>query len=80
MQAIVAATQTGAALLKHQKDFGAIEAGRFADIVAVKADPLADVKVLERMQFVMKEGQVYRGSAVQCVAAPSAWPCEGPVR
>ena len=80
MQAIVSATQTGAELLKREKDFGAIEAGRFADIVAVKADPLADVTVLERMAFVMKEGRVYRGSAAQCAAAPSAWPCEGPAK
>ena len=80
MQAIVAATLTGAELLKREKDFGAIEAGRFADIVAVKADPLADITVLERMHFVMKEGRVYRGTAEQCAAASSAWPCEGPTK
>jgi imidazolonepropionase-like amidohydrolase len=80
MQAIVAATLTGAELLKREKDFGAIEAGRFADIVAVKDDPTADVTVLERMQFVMKEARVYRGTPEQCTAAPSAWPCEVPAR
>jgi imidazolonepropionase-like amidohydrolase len=78
MQAMVAATQTGAELLKKQKDFGAIAEGRFADIVAVAADPLADVAVLQAMRFVMKEGRVYRGTAEQCAAAPSAWPCEPP--
>lgn len=78
MQAIVAATVTGAELLKREKDFGAIETGRFADIIAVKGDPLADATVLERMHFVMKEGRVYRGSSAQCDAAPAAWPCEGP--
>jgi imidazolonepropionase-like amidohydrolase len=76
MEAIVAATRNGAELLKREKDFGAIEAGRFADIVAVKGDPLTDVMVLERMKFVMREGRVYRGAAEQCRAAPSAWPCE----
>jgi len=78
MQAIIAATETGAALLKREKDFGAIEAGRFADIVAVDGDPLEDVTVLERARFVMKEGRVYRGSAEQCAAAPAGWPCAAP--
>lgn len=78
LQAIVAATRTGAALLKKESDFGAIAPGRFADIVAVRADPLADVSALERLDFVMKEGKVYRGRAAECAAAPSTWPCEPP--
>jgi imidazolonepropionase-like amidohydrolase len=80
MEAIIVATRNGAELLKREKDFGAIEAGRFADIIAVKGDPLADVTALERMSFVMREGRVYRGTAAQCDAAPSAWPCEKPAR
>lgn len=76
MQAIVAATANAARLLKRERDFGAIEAGRFADIIAVKGDPLADITTLERVVFVMKEGRVYRGSAAACTAAPAAWPCE----
>jgi len=80
MQAIIAATETGSQLLKKQEDFGAIAPGRFADIVAVSGDPLANVTVLEKMSFVMKNGQVYLGSAQQCAAAPSAWPCEPPHR
>ncbi len=78
MQAIVAATRTGAALLKAEADFGVLAPGRFADIIAVRADPLADVTALERMEFVMKEGRVYRGRPAECAAAPSAWPCEPP--
>jgi imidazolonepropionase-like amidohydrolase len=78
MKAVVAATQTGAEVLKKDKDFGAIETGRFADIIAVEGDPLQDVSLLERMRFVMKEGAVYRGTAEQCAASPSAWPCERP--
>lgn len=78
LQAIVAATETGAELLKKEKDFGAIEPGRFADIIAIKGDPLADVTLLERMHFVMKEGKVYRGDATQCAAARTIWPCEPP--
>jgi imidazolonepropionase-like amidohydrolase len=78
IEAIVAATDTGAALLKKDKDFGAVAPGRFADIVAVRADPLADIAVLEHVEFVMKEGRVYRGRPQECAAAPSAWPCEPP--
>ena len=78
MQAIIAATETGAELLKKQDDFGAIAQGRFADIVAVRADPFEDVNVLENMEFVMKEGAVYRGKPAECAAAPAAWPCEPP--
>ncbi|MBT9444789.1 MAG: amidohydrolase family protein [Hyphomonadaceae bacterium] len=78
MQAIVAATRTGAQLLKREDDFGAIAPGRFADIIAVDGDPLTNVTALERMAFVMKGGQVYRGGAEACAAAPSAWACEAP--
>jgi imidazolonepropionase-like amidohydrolase len=80
MQAIVSATRTGAQLLKRENDFGAIAPGRFADIIAVSGDPLADVTALERMAFVMKGGQVYRGTGAQCAAAASAWACEAPAR
>lgn len=76
MEAIVAATANGAKVLKREKDFGAIEAGRFADIIAVRADPLSDVRALEAVDFVMKEGRVYRGVPQHCAAAPAAWPCE----
>lgn len=78
IEAIVAATKTGAALLKKEQDFGALAPGRFADIIAVRADPMADVSALERMDFVMKEGKVYRGAPEECAAAPSPWPCEPP--
>jgi imidazolonepropionase-like amidohydrolase len=39
---------------------GAIRPGLFADMVAVKGDPLADIRVLQRVQFVMKDGVIYR--------------------
>jgi imidazolonepropionase-like amidohydrolase len=61
MQAIVAATVTSAkALGDLGDDLGAIAPGKHADIIAVDADPLADVTALERVSFVMKAGAVYR--------------------
>ena len=60
MQAIQSATSVAAALLGQEANFGSVEAGRFADIVAVKGDPLADISELERVSFVMKRGVVYK--------------------
>lgn len=60
MQAIQSATITAADLLERSHDFGAIEPGKFADIVAVAGDPLRDITELERVRFVMKGGEIYR--------------------
>lgn len=60
MQAIQSATVVAADLLQRSNDFGSIEAGKFADIVAVSGDPLHDISELERVRFVMKGGEVYR--------------------
>ncbi len=78
MQAIQAATRIGAELLGKGADLGAIAPGRYADIIAVTGDPLADVRALEKMAFVMKGGAVYRGTPAQCEKAPSAWGCAPP--
>ena len=59
MQAIQAATTNAADLLGHADVLGSIKPGKYADIVAVSGDPLADISVLENVQFVMKEGKVY---------------------
>ena len=63
MQAIQAATTVAAALLDMSDDLGSIEPGKFADIVAVPADPLSDITQLEHVQFVMKAGTVYKNDA-----------------
>ncbi|OGT95047.1 MAG: hypothetical protein A2083_05330 [Gemmatimonadetes bacterium GWC2_71_9] len=63
MQAIRSATSVAAELLGQQQNFGTVEAGRYADIIAVNADPLADISVLERVRFVMKGGVVYKHEA-----------------
>jgi imidazolonepropionase-like amidohydrolase len=46
--------------LGWQDRIGAIEPGKFADLVAVAGDPVADSTELERVRFVMKDGQVIR--------------------
>ncbi|MEO8433307.1 MAG: amidohydrolase family protein [Pyrinomonadaceae bacterium] len=60
MQAIQSATIVAANLLERPNDLGAIEAGKYADIIAVAGDPLRDITELERVQFVMKGGAVFR--------------------
>jgi imidazolonepropionase-like amidohydrolase len=62
MEAILAGTRTAAALLGWEKDVGGATAGRYADLVAVKGDPLQDIRVLERVHFVMKGGAVVKGA------------------
>jgi imidazolonepropionase-like amidohydrolase len=60
MQALQAATVVGADALGKKDDLGAISAGHFADIIAVDGNPLADVRELEKVTFVMKGGTVYQ--------------------
>lgn len=60
LQAIQAATVNAADHLQIAAEAGRIAAGRPADIVAVRGDPLQDVRALERMAFVMRGGVVYR--------------------
>lgn len=61
MQAIQAATSSAADLIGRSNEFGSIKAGKYADLVAVSGDPLKDVSALETVQFVMKDGVVYKG-------------------
>src|SRR5579864_1369366 len=59
-QAIRAATATPAEMMGMQNDVGTIAAGKYADLVAVKGDPLSDVSLLEKIDFVMKGGEVFK--------------------
>ncbi len=61
MQAIRAATTTAAELMGWSDRVGSLEAGRFADIVAVHGDMTEDVSLLEDVAFVMKGGEVLKG-------------------
>jgi imidazolonepropionase-like amidohydrolase len=60
IEAIQAATVNGAELIGWPDDVGSIEAGKYADIIAVRGNPLDDVSVLEDVRFVMKGGRVYK--------------------
>ncbi len=60
MFTIQAATTHAAQLLKHEKDLGSITPGKYADVVAVNGNPLDDITLLQHVQFVMKEGKVYK--------------------
>ena len=61
-QAIRSATSSAAELLGMQNDVGSIAAGKYADLVAVKGDPLADIALLQKIDFVMKGGEVHKGT------------------
>ena len=60
LQAIQSATLNAADLLGWSDRIGAIEPGKFADIIGVEGDPTQDVTTLERVQWVMKGGEVYK--------------------
>jgi imidazolonepropionase-like amidohydrolase len=65
LQALRAATLNPARLLGAEKDLGGLATGHYADIVAMDADPLADIHALRRIGFVMKGGQVVRNDWVR---------------
>lgn len=60
VKALQAATLNNAEVLGWQKDIGSVEKGKFADLIAVSADPLTDITELQRVKFVMKAGKVVR--------------------
>jgi imidazolonepropionase-like amidohydrolase len=62
LQAIQAATVNAAQALDREGDVGAIAAGRYGDMIAVDGDPLADIRVLEKVAVVIKGGVVVKGA------------------
>jgi len=60
MQAIQAATTSAADLLGKSEILGSIETGKYADIVAAPDNPLDDIRAIEHIAFVMKEGKIYK--------------------
>jgi imidazolonepropionase-like amidohydrolase len=62
MDAIVAGTLNSAKVLGWEKNTGSLTAGKWADVVAVPGDPLADIRRMESTVFVMKGGVIYKGA------------------
>jgi len=60
MDAIQSATSRAAAMLEMEGKIGVVAPGAFADMIAVDGDPLHDIKLLENVQFVMKDGKVFK--------------------
>ena len=60
MQAIQSATRVAAELVGMSDQLGTIETGKLADIVAVPGNPLDDITALQKVSFVMKDGQIYK--------------------
>jgi imidazolonepropionase-like amidohydrolase len=60
LDVIRAITVNAAEMLRWQDRIGAIEPGKFADLVAVTGDPVADITELQRVRFVMKNGEVVK--------------------
>lgn len=60
MDAIQSATINSARLLRVDDELGSIEAGKLADLVAVNGDPLADISLMTKVSFVMKDGVIYK--------------------
>jgi imidazolonepropionase-like amidohydrolase len=60
MDAIQSATSRAATMLEMDGKIGVVAPGAFADMIAVSGDPLHDIKVLENVQFVMKDGKVFK--------------------
>jgi imidazolonepropionase-like amidohydrolase len=69
MQAIQAATSNAADLLGHANELGSVKAGKYGDLIAVSGDPLKDISLLERVEFVMKDGKVYKSAGAAACAA-----------
>jgi len=70
--ALRAATSAGAELLGISDRAGTLEAGKLADVIAVPGDPTRDIRAVEKVMLVMKEGAIYRDDHPAASGAASA--------
>jgi imidazolonepropionase-like amidohydrolase len=68
MEAIQSATSRAATMLEMDGKIGVIAPGAFADVIAVNGDPLGDIKVLENVRFVMKDGKIFEKDGIPLAA------------
>ncbi len=73
MAALVAATQGGAAAIGRSDDFGTLETGKWADMVILEADPLADIRNTRWIFGLVKGGRLFDPAAINA-AAGDRWP------
>lgn len=69
LQALRSATIAPAIMLKAQNDIGSLAVGKYADILAISADPLEDIGALRNIVMIMKGGVVYRGDTPDMIAS-----------
>ena len=60
IEAIKSATSRAAEMLDMEGQIGVVAPGAYADVIAVNGDPLRDIKALESVRFVMKDGNVFK--------------------
>ena len=60
MDAIHAATSRAADMLEMKGEIGVLAPGAYADLIAVSADPLKDIRILEHVHFVMHDGAIFK--------------------
>jgi len=70
--ALQAATTHAAALLHHSAELGSLAAGKLADLVAVSGNPLVDISLMTKIDFVMKDGRIYKQGGRETSAEPLA--------
>jgi imidazolonepropionase-like amidohydrolase len=69
VRAIQAGTLVNAEVMGWQRDVGSVTKGKFADLVAVSGDPVADITELQRVKFVMKGGKIIRNELAPAAAS-----------
>jgi imidazolonepropionase-like amidohydrolase len=70
MQAVQSATISAADLMQLKDSVGSLGPGKYADVIAVEGDALADLRSFMKVAFVMKDGRVYKGPGLDAAGSP----------